>query len=104
MVPGTTVGFLDAVLECRVTKRTADGELIQKRMTFNCEVKSSVGSIGQLLRQINFYRRYIPSDPSIIWVVLAPECGIRSVLRAHGIWFIAAPRNDLDLFGGQPNS
>lgn len=48
------------------------------------EVKSTIPSIGDLIRQIQFYRNYM-GGPT--WIVVSPDDRPAEILREHGIFF-----------------
>lgn len=48
------------------------------------EVKTKIPNIGELLRQINFYRTYL-SGPR--WIVVSPDDRYKDILKAQGIHF-----------------
>ena len=50
---------------------------------FAIEVKSKIPSIGELIRQINFYRNYTGGR----WIVVSPDDRYADVLRAQDIQF-----------------
>lgn len=65
------------------------------------EVKSKVTSIGDLLRQIQFYRTFVKDTP---WCVVSPDTRYAEIIRQQGIHFVECPRHvvsqngQLDLF------
>ncbi len=49
------------------------------------EVKSVIRSMGDLLRQIQFYRSYSNANS---WIVVSPDARLEGILKAHGIYFL----------------
>jgi hypothetical protein len=48
------------------------------------EVKTSISSVGDLIRQIQFYRNYL-SGPR--WIVVSPDDRPAAILKEQGIYF-----------------
>ncbi len=53
--------------------------------TWNLEVKSSIPSLGELIRQISFYRQYVEAAH---WVVVCPDTRFREPLMSQGILLV----------------
>lgn len=69
--------------------------------TLNVEIKSKISSVGDLLRQIQFYRTFDKKTP---WCVVSPDTRYAEIIRQQGIHFVECPRHvvsqngQLDLF------
>lgn len=48
------------------------------------EIKTEIPNVGELLRQINFYRNYY-SGPR--WIVVSPDDRYKGIIEAQGIHF-----------------
>lgn len=48
------------------------------------EIKSKIQSVGELIRQIQFYRTYL-SGPT--WLVVSPDDRAKDILTSQGIYF-----------------
>ena len=51
------------------------------------EVKATLPSAGELIRQIRMYQEYVQGE----WVVVSPDDRHRSILESQGIRFYPAP-------------
>ena len=76
-----TIGFIDMRVEC--TACLAPGRWVQREFFF--EVKSSIPSIGELMRQINLYRLHKPQG---YFIVVSPDESAKEVLRSQHIHFV----------------
>lgn len=57
------------------------------------EVKTEIPNVGELLRQINFYRNYFGGPR---WIVVSPDDRYKDVLKAQGIHFYKfQPNNNI---------
>jgi hypothetical protein len=85
------IGFIDMLVrfdECITKDTTAPGEWI-------CfEVKTSIPSLGELIRQVNFYQKYLRSNP--LFVIVSPDNRFATALRSQGIEFYHYNPNPLD--------
>jgi len=54
-----------------------------QRFDIAVEVKTGIPSIGDLIRQIQFYRQFFDRK----WIVVSPDAGFRRILDDHGIMF-----------------
>jgi hypothetical protein len=52
------------------------------------EIKPSIPSVGELIRQIRMYQQYKPGK----YIVVSPDDRFASVLSGQGIEFLKAPR------------
>lgn len=52
---------------------------------FNFEVKTSIPSFGELIRQLRFYQEY---DKGASYVVVSPDDACRDLLKAQGFGFL----------------
>jgi hypothetical protein len=96
------IGFVDMKVEYGISWLDYDGgedNLLFDKIKVNSpslnhsllfEVKTSVPSIGELLRQINMYREY---DGSSFVVVAPPNAILSNRLVSQGIAFIAYPNS-----------
>jgi hypothetical protein len=71
-----TIGFAD--MRMTPYRATVDQVIL-------FEVKPSIPSAGELLRQINLYRTYTPQSR---WAVVSPDTRFRSVIEGQGIGFV----------------
>lgn len=80
-------GFIDlAVMVCMRRPEThSDSSAREVREVFYVEVKSGQICLGELLRQINFYREYGCDG---YWVVVGPDDRYADVLRGQDIAFV----------------
>lgn len=53
------------------------------------EVKTSIRSIGETIRQINTYRSYMRRDT--LFCIVSPDDRFRAILESQGILFVKAP-------------
>jgi hypothetical protein len=70
-----------------------------RKLGISIEVKSEMPSIGELLRQIQFYKRYISGT----WIVVSPDNRNVEILKEQGIHFFKYRSTDegqLSLFDG----
>lgn len=75
------VGFLDLL----VTGNLFDQEeKFIKSFAVAIEVKSVIPSIGDLVRQINFYRKF---ESLTHWIVVSPDDHFAEILKQEGILF-----------------
>ena len=51
------------------------------------EVKATLPSAGELIRQIRMYQEYVQGE----WVVISPDDRHRRILESQGIQFYQAP-------------
>ncbi len=55
---------------------------------WNFEVKPTIPSLGELIRQIAFYRQYVESPH---WVVVSPDTRFQEPLKSQGILLVKYP-------------
>jgi hypothetical protein len=88
-----TIGFLDMVAQCEFLglsvswERTqADRKLDVRQETvgLNFEVKSDIPSIGELIRQINFYRQYRPGH----YIIVSADGRWKKQIESQGMTFL----------------
>lgn len=58
------------------------------RRQFCFECKSSIPSLGELMRQINMYRTYVNGQ----FFVVSPDDGMKKMIENQGIVFIKCPK------------
>jgi hypothetical protein len=58
------------------------------------EVKTEIPSIGELIRQVHFYRTYL----NTVWVVVSPDDRAAQILQDQGIQFFKYPHVNPKLF------
>ncbi len=94
------VGFVDLRAEGYLNEVISDGTRRVKYLRLAIEIKSRIDSCGDLIRQINFYRKY--TDESTTWFVISPDDRYRRILWEHGIYFLKYPKKPerLTLFEG----
>lgn len=80
-------GFIDlAVIVCmRCPGARSDSSIREVEEVFYVEVKSGQIYLGELLRQINFYREYGRDG---YWVVVGPDDRYADVLKSQDIAFV----------------
>lgn len=76
------VGFVDLFASGRV--HCASGDF--KSFSAAIEIKSTIPCVGDLIRQINFYRKFQTTNS--IWIVISPVDKFERVLRDQLIYFI----------------
>lgn len=74
------VGYVDMLAECSSRVCFPD-------VAF--EVKTSIRSIGETIRQINTYRAYLRSGTR--FCIVSPDDRFRAILESQGILFVKAP-------------
>lgn len=77
------IGFADLFVSAGISLPDKE-DIYDYAGSFMCgiEVKTKI-NIGELLRQINFYKSYTPN-----WVVVSQETSFEQVLKEQGILFI----------------
>jgi hypothetical protein len=68
-----------------------------QKLSIGVEIKSEMPGIGDLIRQIQFYRKYITGS----WIVVSPDDRNSDILIAQGIYFFKyrpKNKNQLQLF------
>lgn len=60
------------------------------KFNLSCEVKSTIGSIGELIRQLRQYE-----SPGALVAVVSPDDRFRDVIESQGFIFIKAPKPDV---------
>lgn len=84
-----TIGFIDIYLTLRskekveIKDRYGPSFRDHDGWEIGIEVKTKIDSIGDLLRQINFYRTY----GTCSWIVVSPDDRFADVLRSQSIHF-----------------
>lgn len=81
---GFLVGFLDVAVSVLAFHRGVGG---MEQRNFYIECKSGNWSLGELLRQVAFYRRYIPPGLAGYWTVVSPVEQYVDVLEQQNIEF-----------------
>lgn len=59
------------------------------------EVKSEIPTLGELIRQIHFYNKYLNVAK---WIVVSPDSRVSKILKDQGICFIRYQSSQLKLF------
>lgn len=87
-------GFIDYLVEATLPVLSVGGERDQLKWVINpspvkvyFEAKTKIPSIGELIRQINFYQSYEPG----VYVVVSPDDSAEGTLRGQGIGFVKCP-------------
>ncbi|RLI76076.1 hypothetical protein DRO97_01765 [Archaeoglobales archaeon] len=104
-VPVTTSkGYLIGFIDCKITlkpeiclwnkdgfklfyplkKEVISANIKPKQAIIYIEVKTKIDSVGELLRQINTYRRYTNNGH---WIVVTPVDGLKNVLASQDIFY-----------------
>lgn len=81
---GFLVGFVDVVMSVLAFRRQV-GAMEQRYFYIEC--KSGRWSLGELLRQIEFYRRNIPPGRAGYWTVVSPTEQFVDILEQQSIGF-----------------
>ncbi len=80
---GWVAGFIDLAIAVEVTRR--HGSTVRYQETFYVEVKSGQIALGDLMRQINFYRVHRKNG---YWVVVGPDDRYADLLKGQGVAFV----------------
>lgn len=76
------VGFVDLYVSGTVSSVNPNDT---KSFYASIEIKSVISSCGDLIRQINFYKKYEPYKT--VWIVVSPDDRFSSILKEQGIFF-----------------
>lgn len=87
VISNQVIGFIDLYLEGYIS--TPSQLPNTSRFHVALEVKSSIESYGDLVRQINFYRHYDRNYST--WIVVSPDARFEIELKEQGIWFYKYP-------------
>lgn len=88
----TTIGFIDAVIEwrgpCQIgtafgSYETIDG-VTWGSLSMLVEVKTTIDSIGNLLRQMNLYREYRKCDEYVVFSLNKEDARFSELLKQQG--------------------
>lgn len=60
------------------------------KFNLSCEVKSTIGSVGELIRQLRQYE-----SPGVLVAVVSPDDRFRDVIESQGFIFIKAPKPEV---------
>jgi hypothetical protein len=84
----TIVGYMDML--CTVRKKSSpDDEEYRYLLDHICfEVKSKITSIGEVIRQINQYKTFLPP---VRFVIVSPDDRYSDILTNQGIYFVKCP-------------
>jgi hypothetical protein len=77
------VGFVDLYLSGYVTR--SDEKDKPQRIDVSIEVKGTIESCGDLIRQINFYRKF--ESIKSTWIVVSPDDRFKEILKDQNIYF-----------------
>jgi hypothetical protein len=85
------IGFADMVVKYEIPtleiwERAGKVMMASERMAY-FEVKTFIPSVGELIRQINMYRKYEYGT----YIVVSPDNRFESVLKSQGILFFQCP-------------
>ena len=80
---GWVAGFIDLAIAVEVTRLR--NPAVRYQETFYVEVKSGQIVLGDLLRQINFYRAHGKDG---YWVVVGPDDRYADLLESQGVAFV----------------
>lgn len=74
-------------------------DVYSRRLAISVEVKTEIPTIGDLIRQIQFYKKYMSGT----WIVVSPDSRNSEILREQGIYFFKYTlnifnREQLELF------
>jgi hypothetical protein len=99
---GYTIGFVDlfVFIEDEVE---VDGFLFNyydvKNNRVFLEIKPLIDSVGELIRQINFYRSYLEG----VWIVVTKTQGLKEILSSQGILVYEIKGDLYDRLSPKPN-
>lgn len=83
---GWNIGFIDLLIQIEVipfeTKYFHEKE--EEPTKIFLEIKPKINSIGEVMRQINFYRNYCPKDS--IFILVTKTKGIREIFESQGVF------------------
>ncbi|HYG01658.1 MAG TPA: hypothetical protein VD927_04390 [Chryseosolibacter sp.] len=68
-------------------------DLYCQQLSIGIEVKTELPVIGDLIRQIQFYRKYLPGT----WIIVSPDDRHAGILREQDIWFYKYEDTDVQL-------
>jgi len=77
----SVVGYVDLLVSGKITNQEGS-----KDFTAAIEIKSEIPCLGDLVRQINFYRQY-DLFMSTTWIVISPDDRYQKVLKEQAIYF-----------------
>lgn len=97
-----TVGFCDMCVRAAAVWKGKDivfnynnriekADDVHYEASFYFEVKPTIPSLGELIRQIRMYQNYTQEGK---WFVVSPDTRFKSLIEAQGIGFIEAPDPD----------
>lgn len=85
------VGFIDLHIKLTSKQKHSHpgygGTEMHIEVEFAIEVKTRIPSVGELIRQINFYRAYT----SCTWLVVSTDNTFSEIIRSQGIHFFSCP-------------
>jgi len=63
------------------------------------EIKTKIPSIGELIRQINFYKTYANPDnrKEIAFIVISPDDSFKNILSSQNIYFFKYENKDINI-------
>jgi hypothetical protein len=97
-----TIGFADMFVRWKdqhvgcTFKSWSPHEYVKSEIVFGLdngvyfEVKPSVPSLGELIRQLRMYRTY--TDRDYLWVVVSPDTRFSEKIQEQGFGFVAVPQ------------
>ena len=93
------IGFVDLWASCTAPelRRWESGEWHWGNPTkyFYFEVKSTIPSLGELIRQIRMYQEYIETHLSGAFYIVSPDARFKDALRSQGIGFVHYPSGEV---------
>jgi hypothetical protein len=97
---GFMIGFVDLVItyrypfiggtKFRATDNDGGGWIQYRRRKLACEIKTTLPTAGELIRQIRMYQEHSNDDTA--WMVICPDDRHASILEAQGIYFYKSPQ------------
>lgn len=88
------IGFIDLRVEGRSFACDHAGKVKDEmRFTASIEIKTEIPSCGELLRQLNFYKRF--ETNSSTWIVVSPDDRFEQTLKEQGIYLYPLLRTTL---------
>lgn len=85
---GFTVGYWDAWIN---TQRAPDADPEKWIRGIGVEIKTTIPSLGELVRQLRTYQEYTMDAREVPVVVVSPDARWATQLRSQGFFFIQPP-------------
>ncbi len=79
------VGFVDVSFD--IETKTPIFSASASRATIYIEIKTSIPSLGELIRQLRFYEHYLDLEKGNRMLVVSPDDTHKTILEEQGFWF-----------------